>query len=98
MIFKTESSRVSKEIPGIGSGSGTRWALIMHLTMDIAHPLPLPQANGRFEETIFNAYAGCNRGAKVHLKFSCQGTRAGFRVQISPAVRVLFSLKSFSLL
>ena len=27
MIFKTESGRVSKEIPGIGSGSGTRWAL-----------------------------------------------------------------------
>ena len=27
MIFKTESGRVSKEILGIGSGSGTRWAL-----------------------------------------------------------------------
>ena len=27
MIFKIESGRVSKEIPGIGSGSGTRWAL-----------------------------------------------------------------------
>ena len=28
MISKTESGRVSKEIPGSGSGSGTRWALI----------------------------------------------------------------------
>ena len=27
MIFKTESGRVSNEIPGIGSGSGTRRAL-----------------------------------------------------------------------
>ena len=27
MISKTESGRVSKEIPGSGSGSGTRWAL-----------------------------------------------------------------------
>ena len=27
MIFKTESGRVSNEIPGIGSGSGTRWTL-----------------------------------------------------------------------
>ena len=27
MIFKTESGRVSKKIPGSGSGSGTRWAL-----------------------------------------------------------------------
>ena len=27
MIYKTESGRVSKEIPGSGSGSGTRWAL-----------------------------------------------------------------------
>ena len=27
MISKTESGRVSKEIPGNGSGSGTRWAL-----------------------------------------------------------------------
>ena len=27
MISKTESGRVSKEILGIGSGSGTRWAL-----------------------------------------------------------------------
>ena len=27
MIFKTESGRVSNEIPGIGSSSGTRWAL-----------------------------------------------------------------------
>ena len=27
MIFKTESGWVSNEIPGIGSGSGTRWAL-----------------------------------------------------------------------
>ena len=27
MIFKTESGRVSKEIPGSGSGSGTHWAL-----------------------------------------------------------------------
>ena len=28
MISKTESGRVSKEIPGSGSGSGTRWALL----------------------------------------------------------------------
>ena len=27
IISKTESGRVSKEIPGSGSGSGTRWAL-----------------------------------------------------------------------
>ena len=27
MISKTESGRVSKEIPGSGSGSGTRWTL-----------------------------------------------------------------------
>ena len=27
MISKTELGRVSKEIPGSGSGSGTRWAL-----------------------------------------------------------------------
>ena len=27
MISKTESGGVSKEIPGSGSGSGTRWAL-----------------------------------------------------------------------
>ena len=27
MIPKTESDRVSKEISGSGSGSGTRWAL-----------------------------------------------------------------------
>ena len=27
MISETESGRVSKEIPGSGSGSGTRWAL-----------------------------------------------------------------------
>ena len=27
MISKTESGRVSKKIPGSGSGSGTRWAL-----------------------------------------------------------------------
>ena len=27
MISKTESGRVSKEIPGSGSGSGTPWAL-----------------------------------------------------------------------
>ena len=33
MIFKTESGRVSNEIPGIGSGSGTRWALHMALKM-----------------------------------------------------------------
>ena len=29
MISKTESGRVSKEIPGSGSGSGTRWALML---------------------------------------------------------------------
>ena len=29
MISKTESGRVSKEIPGSGSGSGTRWALVL---------------------------------------------------------------------
>ena len=29
MISKTESGRVSKEIPGSGSGSGTRWALLI---------------------------------------------------------------------
>ena len=28
MISKTESGRVAKEIPGSGSGSGTRWALL----------------------------------------------------------------------
>ena len=28
MIFKTESGRVSNEILGIGSGLGTRWALM----------------------------------------------------------------------
>ena len=28
MISKTESGRVSKEILGSGSGSGTRWALV----------------------------------------------------------------------
>ena len=29
MISKTESGRVAKEIPGSGSGSGTRWALVI---------------------------------------------------------------------
>ena len=29
MISKTESGRVSKEIPGSGWGSGTRWALFL---------------------------------------------------------------------
>ena len=29
MISKTESGLVSKEIPGSGSGSGTRWALFL---------------------------------------------------------------------
>ena len=28
MISKTESGRVSNEIPGSGAGSGTRWALV----------------------------------------------------------------------
>ena len=28
MISKTELGRVSNEIPGSGSGSGTRWALV----------------------------------------------------------------------
>ena len=33
MIFKTESGRVSKKIPGSGSGSGTRWALVQYHTV-----------------------------------------------------------------
>ena len=33
MISKTESGRVSKEIPGSGSGSGTRWALVIGASM-----------------------------------------------------------------
>ena len=37
MISKTESGRVSKEIPGSGSGSGTRWALLVGLSADYFH-------------------------------------------------------------
>ena len=32
----------------------------------------------------FEAHAECSKEAKAHSKFSCQGTQAGCRVQISP--------------
>ena len=35
MISKTESGRVSKEILGSGSGSGTRWALAVDDTIEV---------------------------------------------------------------
>ena len=44
MIFKIESGRVSKEMPGIGSGSGTRWALGM--------------VRRKMEELIFRPFVG----------------------------------------
>ena len=39
MISKTKSGRVSKELPGSGSGSGTRWALHPDLLVIQQHPL-----------------------------------------------------------
>ena len=35
MISKTELGRVSKEILGSGSGSGTRWALAVDDTIEV---------------------------------------------------------------
>ena len=37
----------------------------------------------------FEAHAECSKEAKAHSKFSCQGTQAGCRVQISPG-RIFF--------
>ena len=39
MISKTESGRVLREISGSGSGSGTRWALLLSLNITTNHKL-----------------------------------------------------------
>ena len=46
MISKTESGRVSEEIPGSGSGSGTRWALPPPLMENHPAQKPLAERGG----------------------------------------------------
>ena len=53
MISKTESGRVSKEIPGSGSGSGTRWTLITFKGARTVSSCPGPQPNFFSKENSF---------------------------------------------
>ena len=70
MISKTESGRVSKEMPGSGSGSGTRWALLLMPLMALQMRLmmlllPLLMPN---HDTLAPLGAAC---AKVGVYKSC---------------------------
>ena len=59
MISKTESGRVLKEIPGSGSGSGTRWALALRVAANrsVLEKVGLNPGGGFHNHNFFLKYS-----------------------------------------
>ena len=69
MISKTESGRVSKEIPGSESGSGTRWALII---------ITRPKAKGLAESWGQNTDQVGTLSGVLNVSLRASGAQLGY--------------------